>query len=364
MTWNWLHPDWPNFVFDTSSLRGYEDQFLHNSGLILGSIQHVTEGEKEDLRIQLLSEEAYKSSEIEGEILNRESLQSSIRKHFGLATDNRRIPLAEQGMAEMVVNLYQTYSEPLSQERLNMWHQMLMKGLNDLAVGRYRTHKEPMQIISGPVGHPKIHFEAPPSSKVPSEMIRFLDWFNGSQSENYPILLRSGISHLYFESIHPYEDGNGRIGRALSEKALSQGLKRLTLVSLAQQMALTRKNYYAALRSGSVGLDIQDWLEYFCQTVIAAQESTQKRIEFLIQKTRFYDKHATALNERQTKVIARMFSAGVDGFLGGLNAEKYLAITKTSRATATRDLQALVQMGALTKTGQLRHTRYALNLET
>jgi len=364
MTWNWQHKNWPNFIYDAAKLSEHESQFLHKAGIMHGSLKHIAEDDKEGLRVQLLSEEAYKTSEIEGEILNRDSLQSSIRRHFGLKTDNRRIPAAEQGIAEMLVDLYKTYDEPLGHQRLFTWHEMLTNGRRDLQdMGRYRTHEEPMQIVSGSLQKPEVHFEAPPSKDVPKEMAQFIAWFNESEKGDMPMLLRSGIAHAYFESIHPFEDGNGRIGRAISEKALSQGLKRPTLIALAQAIERSKKAYYTALQAGNRGLDIQDWLEYFCQTVLSAQDYTQSMIDFLIEKGKFYDRLSDKLNERQSKVIARMFEEGIEGFKGGLSAENYISITDAPRATTTRDLQALVEIGALKKTGERKHTRYYLHIE-
>lgn len=361
MAWNWEFKHWPNFTYNASAFAEQERIFLHKAGTLHGSLKHISDDDNAALRIQLMSEEAYKTSEIEGEILNRDSLQSSIRKHFGLKTDNRRIAPAEQGVAEMLVDLYKTYDTPLSESQLFNWHSMLMNGRRDLhKVGAYRTHREPMQIVSGALHDPTVHFEAPPSPMVAQEMAAFLRWFNADHAT--PLLLRAGIAHLYFESIHPFEDGNGRIGRAISEKALSQGLNRPTLIAFAQAIQRTKKGYYAALHSGSVGLDIQEWLAYFCDTVLTAQDYTQQMIDFIIAKGKFYAHHAAALNERQSKVIARIFAAGIEGFEGGLSAENYLSITGTTRATATRDLQKLVEIGALTRTGERKYTRYHLNI--
>lgn len=364
MTWNWQHKDWPNFVYDATALSEHESQFLHKAGIMHGSLKHIADDEKEGLRIQLMSEEAYKTSEIEGEILDRDSLQSSIRKHFGLKTDGRRIPPAEQGISEMLVSLYKTYDEPMKQEALFLWHGMLTNGRRDLQdIGRYRTHKEPMQIVSGSLYEPVVHFEAPPSKKVPEEMEEFISWFNETRNSTTSIVLRAGIAHIYFESIHPFEDGNGRIGRAISEKALSQGLGKPTLIALAQAIESSRKDYYTALQSGNKKLDIQNWLEYFYQTVLRAQDHTQSMIDFLIEKAKFYTRFSDKLNPRQTKAIARMFAEGITGFKGGLSAENYISITNAARATATRDLQNLVIIGAFTKTGERKHTRYYLNIE-
>lgn len=366
MKWNWQHKNWPNFTYDATALSEYESQFLHKAGIMYGSLKHITEDDKESLRVQLISEEAYKTSEIEGEILDRDSLQSSIRKHFGLKTDNRKISAAEQGIAEMLVDVYKTYDMPLDNQRLFLWHKMLTNGRRDLQdMGQYRTHTDPMQIVSGSLYNPEVHFEAPPSQNVPSEMEAFINWFNGQGEEEgakLPILLRSGIAHIWFESIHPFEDGNGRIGRAISEKALSQGLGRPTLIALAQAIERSRKAYYAALQIVNRELDIQDWLEYFCQTVLEAQDYTQNMIDFLIEKSKLYERFEDKLNERQGKVITRMFDAGIEGFKGGLSAENYISISGAARATATRDLQGLVEIGALTKSGERKYTRYYLNI--
>lgn len=362
MIWNWQHKNWPDFTYNEAVFSEYENRFLHKAGIMYGSLKHIAQGDKDVLRIQLMSEEAYKTSEIEGEVLNRDSLQSSIRKYFGLNTDNRKIPPAEQGIAEMLVDLYKSYDTPLDHERLFAWHEMLTNGRRDLKdIGCYRTHAEPMQIISGSLYDPKVHFEALPSKDVPEEMGTFIRWFN--ETQKLPILLRAGIAHIYFESIHPFEDGNGRIGRAISVKALSQGLKGPTLIALAQATERSRKAYYNALQSTNSGLDIQEWLEFFCHSVLEAQDLTQSMIDFLIEKSKFYGCFSNMLNERQSKVIDRMFEEGIDGFKGGLSANNYIAISGAARATATRDLQALTGMGALKKTGERKYTRYYLNIK-
>jgi Fic family protein len=366
MTWNWQQENWPNFIYDREVLAPNETQFIHEAGMVHGAIKHLTEGDKSQLTIDLISNEAVTTSEIEGEILNRDSVQSSIRLNFGLDTDNRKVPLAEQGIAALMSDLYQHSSTTLSVEQLFNWHTMLMRGRKDLhTIGAYRTTQNPMQVVSGPMATPKVHFEAPPSHRVPIEMSQFLTWFNHTTPDGpqpLPALTRAGIAHLYFESIHPFEDGNGRIGRALSEKALSQSVGRPTLIALSQTICRNRKAYYTALENNNKDLDITDWLIYFTQTVLEAQQYTQRLIDFLIAKTRLYDRLRGTLNERQDKALARMFREGLDGFKGGLSAENYLKITNTSRATATRDLQNLVELGALRKTGELKHTRYWLNI--
>lgn len=178
-----------------------------------------------------------------------------------------------------------------------------------------------------------------------------------------PALTRAGIAHLYFVCIHPFEDGNGRIGRAIAEKSLAQNLGHPSLVALAYTIARKHKDYYAALERNNQGLEITDWLDYFGRTILEAQSNTISRVDFYVAKAKFYERHRDKLNERQANAIARIFEQGVDGFKGGLSAENYISITKASRATTTRDLQDLVEKGALTRTGELRHTRYYLALK-
>ena len=194
-------------------------------------------------------------------------------------------------------------------------------------------------------------------------MKRFVAWFNDTApggKNPLPALTRAALAHLYFVCIHPFEDGNGRIGRALAEKSLAQNLGQPSLIALAYTIERKRKDYYAALERNNKDLEITDWLTYFANTILEAQSNTIKRVDFYVAKARFYEQLRDQLNERQDKVIARMFREGIDGFKGGLSAENYIAISKTSRATATRDLQDLVEKGALTRTGELRHTRYFL----
>ncbi len=366
MHWNWQHENWPVFEYDASTLSEMEARFLHGAGELSGALKHMEEDERKNLTVELISTEAIKTSEIEGEILNRDSVQSSIRRNFGLETEDKHIPPAERGIAEMMTDLYRTYDSPLSNAKLFEWHKMLTSGRRDLSdIGRYRTHTDAMQVVSGSLHKPNIHFEAPPSAIMDLEMGRFIAWFNDSSprgSKPMPALLRAGISHLWFVCIHPFEDGNGRIGRAICEKALSQNLGQPTLLSLSQTIQDARKVYYQSLEDNNKHLEITSWLLYFAQTALDAQKQSQALIDFLIAKVRFYDRLRGVLNPRQEKVIARIFKEGPEGFEGGLSAENYISITGTSRATATRDLADLVDKHALRQTGKLRHTRYWMNI--
>jgi Fic family protein len=367
MSWNWQQPDWPEFRYDAAVLTPIEERFLVSSGKILGTVQHVNPVERDQFRIDLLSDEAMKTSAIEGEILDRRSVQSSLRRQFGLTPDAYPTKPREQGVAEMMVDVYSTYAEPLTHETLYRWHDMLLSHDRHLeTVGAYRQHADAMQIVSGRLDRPTVHFEAPPSGQVPSEMDRYAVWFNKTApggSEPLPPLTRAGLSHLYFESIHPFEDGNGRLGRALAEKALAQSIGQPSLIALAFTIERERKVYYDQLERHQKTLDVTPWLEWFAATVLTAQTVTLDRVGFFIGKAHFYDQHRDKFNERQAKGIARMFREGPEGFKGGLSAENYISLTGTSRATATRDLQDLTEMGALRRTGERRYTRYWLNLE-
>ena len=228
MVWNWQIPDWPGFRYDAATLAPFEQRFLLSSGEILGAVHHVSPSERDQLRIDLLSDEAMKTSAIEGEMLDRQSVQSSLRRQLGLAPDNYPNKPREQGVAEMMVDVYSSYAEPLTHETLFRWHRMLLSHDRRLEViGAYRQHDDAMQIVSGRLDRPTVHFEAPSSAQVLHEMERYLDWFKVTApgaEEPLPALTRAGLSHLYFESIHPFEDGNGRLGRALAEKSLAQNI--------------------------------------------------------------------------------------------------------------------------------------------
>jgi Fic family protein len=366
MAWNWQKPDWPNFRWDRARLDAAEKEFLVSGGMFVGTVRHLGKEERDQLTIEAMSTEAVTTSEIEGEILDRASVQSSLRKQLGLATDERRVRPAERGIAEMMVDLYRSFAEPLSEETLFRWHRMVMSGSRSLRdVGRYRTGAEPMQVVSGPIGEPKVHFEAPPSARLPSEMQRFIAWFNRTApgcEEPLPALTRAGIAHLYFESVHPFEDGNGRIGRAIAEKALAQSLDQPTLTALAATILARRKTYYEALEAANKENEITRWLMWFAGITIEAQRRTIALVEFLIDKTKLLDRLKGQLNARQEKALLRMFREGPEGFRGGLSAGKYSSITGASPATSTRDLADLVAKGALAREGERRYARYHLSV--
>jgi Fic family protein len=366
MPWNWQNSDWPNFHWDHSRVSLAEEQFLVASGVAIGAIKHLGTDDHNRLIVEVMSGEALTTSEIEGEILNRASVQSSIQRQLGLFDDRRHIAPAEQGIAEMMVDLYRRFSAPLADKMLFSWHRMMTfgsKGLTD--IGRYRTSQEPMQVVSGTIGDPKIHFEAPSAKQVPSEMKRFIAWFNRTAPygiEPLPAITRAGIAHLYFESIHPFEDGNGRIGRAIAEKSIAQSFGQPTLVALATTILAHQKSYYDALEGANKHNEVTAWLTWFAEVTLEAQRRTITQVEFLIGKTKLLDRLRGQINDRQLKALLRMLREGPAGFKGGLSAGNYSTITGASPATTTRDLADLTEKGALVRTGERRHARYTLNL--
>lgn len=367
MKYNWQQKDWPNFTYSTEEVEAQLFEFSERAGKINALVESLPEESRVEAVIDLLVAEAIKTSEIEGEFLSRKDVMSSIKKNLGL------VPIQKQpndkraeGIAELMTDAQKSFNAPLSEDKLMAWHRMLMKGNSSLQPGKWRTHEEPMQVVSGALGREIIHYEAPPSKRVPEEMERFISWFNSTgkngDNEIKKPVIRAAIAHLYFESIHPFEDGNGRIGRAIAEKALSQTVRRPILLSLSEAMENKKKDYYNALQMGQRSNDITSWIIYFVSTTIQAQKSAERHIEFSLYKTRFFDRFKNELNERQIKVIQRILKEGPGGFEGGINAKKYISITKTSKATATRDLQDLLQKDIILKKGQGKITSYILKL--
>lgn len=361
MVWNWQLPNWPGFQYDARAIARLERAFLQSVGGGAAVLRLLDEEKRRHFVVEILCAEGMNSAEIEGEILERESLQSSIRRHFGLSVKGRELP-RERGMGELLWSVYTTYDQRLTHEMLCDWHRALMLDGKISNVGCYRSHEDPMQIVSGRYDRSVVYFEAPPSRDVYREMSRFIRWFNDSKGDE-SALARAAVAHVYFESIHPFEDGNGRIGRALVEKALSQSLAHPTLIAVSQVITQRKKEYYEALGRCNRTLDIQSWIEFFSEVIVQSQEASRELIDFLMTKSKMMGRLEGQINQRQEKVLLRMFAEGPNGFVGGLSAENYIAITKAARATATRDLTNLVKMGALRKMGQLKKTRYFLCLD-
>jgi Fic family protein len=366
MKWVWQLPQWPEYEYESEMLHLQEQQFLHQAGILKGSLKHLHTDENQSIQIEILSQEAIHTSKIEGEILQRDSVQSSIRKHLGLHAGSKKFEPKAFGVSEMMVDVYRHFNEPLDHRIINAWHTKLFHGRRDIEnIGSYRTHDEPMQIVSSNLNAPTLYYEAPPSAKIRLEMNRYIKWFHEHlQIKQISILLFASLTHLYFEQIHPFEDGNGRIGRALVEKALSMRLGYPSLASISKTIESNRKKYYTEIQKCNHSLKVSGWIEYFSSTVLSAQQYSIRLIEFVIFKAKFFQKHNDQLNQRQKKVLLRIFEAGPEGFTGGLSAANYQSISKTSTATATRDLVELINLGILEKRGQLKGSRYFLILES
>ena len=368
VSYNWQTPNWPLFTYSTAHVEDSMLAFMEKAGRVSGIVDALPEKTRQDAIIDIVLKEAIKTSEIEGEYPNRKDVLSSIRKNLGLHTGTVHIKdKSAAGLGELMIDVRETSEAPLTEEKLFVWHRMLLGTSRKITVGNWRTH-DPMQVISGATGKEKVHFEAPPSDRVPAEMKQFIQWFNdtapGGKKEIRKAAVRSAIAHLYFESIHPFEDGNGRIGRAIAEKALSQTMKRPVILSLSGTIEANRKEYYTSLEQAQRSLEITKWVEYFVNLVLTAQTEAEKQIEYTLKVTRFFDLYSGKLNERQLTVIKRMVEEGPEGFEGGMNARKYMGITKTSKPTATRDLQYLMESGVFVLAGKAggRSTSYQLNL--
>ena len=367
MTYNWQQSDWPHFTYDLAEVEDLLFLIAEKVGQSDGLYTGLTEEAQQEALVDTMVLEAIKTSEIEGEYLSRKDVMSSIRNNLGLNPSVQPVrDRKAEGAAKLMIAVRENFSDELSEDTLFDWHSMLMSGNASIKVGAWRDHKESMQVISGPVGKEQVHYEALPSSSVPDEMQRFIKWFNdtapGGIQEIKKPAVRSAIAHLYFETIHPFEDGNGRIGRALSEKAILQGVGRPILFSLSRTIEENKNAYYEALKTGQRSNRITPWINYFVKTVFEAQVKTEEHILFILKKVKFLDRFSPQLNQRQLRVVLRMFESGIKGFEGGMSAKKYIGITKTSKATATRDLQDLVEKGALVPIGGGRSTRYEINL--
>ncbi len=310
-------------------------------------------------------DEVVATAAIEGERLNLDAVRSSVGRMLGLS-DSGASSREIDGLVDVMRDASENFNAPLDSDRLCRWQAALFptghSGMQRIQVGQFRTFTEPMQIVGGRIGREVVHYEAPPSPQVPAAMQAFLQWFEQSSPKQDGIV-RAAVAHLWFETVHPFEDGNGRIGRAIVDLALARDLQASgRLFSMSKQLETNRKAYYDALNAAQKGgLDITAWVVWFLEQFIRACEHTSRIIDRALEKQRFWAKHADAtLNERQRKVLRKLHEVGAEGFIGGLSAEKYCAMTSTSKATATRDLAALVQGGLLISTGQGKSTRYQL----
>ena len=352
-TWIWQQPDWPKFVWDANEISNSLAQARLAQGKLQGAAQILNADLSSEALASILIQDGITTSAIEGERLHVDAVRSSVANQLGLPNVGLPKPdRAIDGLVEVLLDATQKHNHPLSLQRLCNWHAALFptgySGLLEIRVGQMRG-AEPMRVVSGRIGHETVHFEAPPYEQLDTEMSRFIDWFNSDDSKILDGLIRAGVAHLWFITIHPFEDGNGRIARAITDMALAQD-ERLTmrLFSLSAQILAVREAYYDILESTQKGeMDITAWLKWFLTQIQNAVELAQLTVANTLNKAKFWMTHQTKpLNERQRKALNRMLDAK-DGFEGGMNTRKYMNLTKTSRATAYRELAQMVEWGCL-----------------
>ena len=352
-TWIWQQPNWPKFVWDANEISNPLAQARLAQGKLHG-VAHILNADlSSEALTSILIQDGITTSAIEGERLHLDAVRSSVANQLGLPNVGLPKPdRAIDGLVEVLLDATQKHNQPLTLQRLCNWHGALFptgySGLREIRVGQMRG-AEPMRVVSGRIGHETVHFEAPPYEQIDTEMSRFIDWFNSDDSQTLDGLIRAGVAHLWFITIHPFEDGNGRIARAITDMALAQD-ERLTmrLFSLSAQILAVREAYYNILESTQKGeMDITAWLKWFLTQIQNAVELAQLTVANTLNKAKFWMTHQTKpLNERQRKVLNRMLDAK-DGFEGGMNTRKYMSLTKTSRATAYRELAQMVEWGCL-----------------
>ena len=370
MKWIWQQPAWLDFRYDNRALNDRELAFRLNSERLAGSFDALPIASRQDATIDLMLSEAIKTSAIEGENLDRESVRSSLLSLIASDTLPDNSDQKAAGAAMLLVDVRKNWQIPLTHDLLGKWQSMAVPEQRHTPIlrGAYRNDLSPMQIVSGPYGREKIHYEAPPAIEVPDEMVRLINWYNQTSplggDKTLPGIVRAGIAHLWFEVIHPFDDGNGRVGRAIADHALSQSLGYATTACLATAIERDKKSYYLQLEKASRGsLDASPWLDYFADTVIKAQEIAREEVNFVLAKTRFYEVYGNQLNDRQARMVSRVFAEGRKGFEGGITTQKYEAITKCPNRTASRDLSDLVSKGVIVPLpGGGRTTRYELSV--
>lgn len=364
--YNWQLKKWPAFEYKSDAIDYMIIEFASETGEVKGIIETLSPDFKQDAVIQFMIDEAIKTSAIEGEHYSRQDVMSSIKNRLGIGDGIDIRDINARGIAELMVEVRESFSKSLNEQLIKDWHAMLFNRSRYIQPGSYRTGIDPMVIVSSRYGNEVIHYEAPPSNRIPREMEQFVNWYNNYKTTPKDIrsaLIKTAITHLYFESIHPFEDGNGRIGRAIADKCLSESLGRALALSISTAIEQNKGAYYNALKTAQESLEITNWIVYFCNTILLAQKNAKQVISFILNKAKFLDQHKENLNDRQLKVILKMFDKGIEGFEGGMTAKKYIAITKTSKATATRDLQDLVSRGIFTALGGGRSFRYELRWE-
>lgn len=364
-TYIWQASDWPNWRFDLAGLAGPMADVSRAQGLLMGRLADVGMTLRDQASLSALTEDVVKTNEIEGEQLNVASVRSSIARRLGvdigaLAPVDRHV----EGLVEMVLDATANYRAPVTRERLFSWHAALFPtgyaGLSKIKVGGWRDDAGgPMQVVSGPIGRRRVHFKAPPAARLTAEMSRFFAWVNAESGE--PPLIKAGLAHLWFVTLHPLDDGNGRIARAIGDLLLARADgSPQRFYSLSAQIQRERKSYYDILERTQKGtLDVTGWLAWFLDALHHAVDQAQHTLDAVLTKARFWQHWAaTPLNERQVKLLNRL----LDGFEGKLTSSKWAAIAKCSPDTALRDINDLLARGLLRKSSAGgRSTNYELN---
>lgn len=354
MKYIWQYENWPKLKWKSEPLLPLISRARLAQGKLLSKVTGLGFKLGMEARAEILIEEAVKTSAIEGERLNRESVRSSVARRLGLPVAG--LPPANRsvdGLVEVLLDATQNYDKPLTAVRLKRWQAALFptgySGLRKIRVGNWRGAEHPMQVVSGAVGREKVHYEAPPGERVEKEMSQFLSWLKTSLNHEEG-LLRSGLAHFYFVTIHPFEDGNGRIARALTDMTSAQDEKLSTrYYSLSSQIMEERNDYYAVLEASQKGRgDVTEWLKWYLGCYSRAVENAEKLIADVLVKAEFWQqRNQTEINERQRKVVNRLLDAGKGGFQGGLTTRKYVSMVKVSRATAFREISDLLEKNIL-----------------
>ena len=372
--WIWQHPNYPNFNYDKSQLLELISQIDYHRGILDGMTKLFNQDDIRKIQIDTLTDEAINTSLIEGEVFKRESVRSSFRKKLDKdfdALSDKYSTKATDNLVEILIDC-SLNKNPLTLERLHGWHNCLFENnyskLNRINIASFRKDDD-MEVISGAIGFEKVHYKAIPASKIDDDIKNFLEYCNTS-SEN--IYIKCAVVHLWFVSIHPYDDGNGRISRAITDYILSKYSlnTEFKLYSISTAINSDRKAYYEILdKTTNLFLnrtfDITPWLIWHLNILKNAMQNALLNIEHLIQKTKFWDIHRNQpLNERQIKVLNKIFDVGIDNFEGGLNTKKYMAITKVSKATATRDISELIEFECIKQVDGTagRNVRYTINI--
>lgn len=363
----WQLKNFPNFTFNKEKIQNLIQNFALELGEANGMLNTFSDESKQEFLTELMLAEALKTSEIEGEYFSREEVMSSLKvnlgiKNFHKASKNRKA----NAIAQLMIEVHNSYHKTLNEELLLHWHKILMDNEKKIKAGEFRKGAEAMQVVSGRYGDFTVHYEAPPSKDLPILIKEFITWYHHFSAQDLgkigEAMLFSAIAHLYFDTLHPFEDGNGRIGRALAEKALVDKLQMPIFISLSKAIEKNKKAYYKELKKAQRNLEITDWVIYFLNILKEALQDSKKVVVFTLKKVNFFDKYRALLNERELKAIQKMMENGEYGFEGGMTAKKYISINKTSKATATRDLQHLSEIKALVKVGGGRSSAYHLNI--